>query len=464
MRRLFLLGTPRSKVKTRRTVLPCLIFVCAFSKILYNRTAGGTVQDARVKNGNNKGFYMQNNWKQKIGLFLSSQAVSLFGSSLVQYAIIWHITLTTQSGAITTIATLCGFVPQVLISLFAGVWADKYNKKMLIIFADASIAFSTLIIALLFLFGVDSMWLLFLVLGIRSVGSGVQTPTTTSFIPEIVPEKNLMRVNGINTTIQSVMMILSPAASGALLANVELEYILFIDVITAVIGISVFSFVKVDYEKKEMGKIDYFASIKEGFLYMKHHKLISRMLVYLMVFNILITPLAILTPLMVTRSFGADPWYLTLNEMVFFVGNILGGALISAWGGFKNKIRTIGTGCLVCGVFAVMLGLPFPFAVYLIWMGLTGITMPVFNTPFITLFQENVDPDKQGRVFSLITVITGSIMPLAMVLYGPLADYVKIESILIVTGVLFVAGTVFLLRDKVIKNNLLELEKREDAL
>lgn len=72
---------------------------------------------------------MENNWRQKAGLFLSSQAISLFGSSLVQYAIIWYITLETQSGTMTTLATLFGFIPQVLITLFAGVWADRYSKK-----------------------------------------------------------------------------------------------------------------------------------------------------------------------------------------------------------------------------------------------------------------------------------------------------------------------------------------------
>ena len=397
---------------------------------------------------------MENNWKQKTGLFLSSQAISLFGSSLVQYAIIWYITLQTQSGVMTTLATLCGFIPQVLISLFAGVWADKYSKKMLIILSDGAIACATLIIAVLFLSGLNSMWLLFFVLVIRSFGSGIQTPTTTSFIPELVPENKLMRVNGLNSTIQSIMLILSPAASGALLSNVALEYIFFVDVITAVMGISVFSFVKVEPRKKKEEKVDYFGSIKEGILYTKNHKLVSRLMIYLVLSNILIAPLAILTPLMVTRSFGADPWFLTLNEMVFFVGNILGGVLISSWGGFQNKIYTIGAGCFACGILSVLLGLPFPFAVYLVWMGICGLTMPLFSTPFITLFQENVDADKQGRVFSLISVITGAIMPLAMVVFGPLADSVKIETILIVTGVLFIIGTIFLIKDKTIQRNM----------
>ena len=111
---------------------------------------------------------------------------------------------------------------------------------------------------------------------------------------------------------------------------------------------------------------------------------------------------------------------------------------------------------MLCGILAVLMGLPFPFGVYLAWMGLTGMTMLMVNTPFITLFQEYVDPDKQGRAFSLISVIMGAIMPLAMVVFGPLADCIKIEYILMMTGVLFVAGTVFMVRDRVIRNFLKE--------
>lgn len=394
------------------------------------------------------------NWKKKIGMFLTSQAISLFGSSLVQYAIIWYITLKTGSGVMMTIATLCAFIPQVLISLFAGVWADRYHKKKIIILADASIALATLIIAICFFLGMDSIWLLFLVLAIRSLGSGVQAPTVTAFIPEVVPEKQLMRVNGINTTIQSIMLIISPAISGALLANVDLQYILLIDVITAVIGITIFSFVKTNYQKKEKVDEKYFDAIKEGIIYTKNHKFIARMIRYLLIANILIAPLSILTPLLVTRSFGAEALYLTLNEVVFFIGNIIGGVLISAWGGFKNRITTIGVGCFICGVFSILIGIPINFSVYLLWMGLTGVTMPLINTPFTTIFQEQVDADKQGRVFSLITIISGSVMPLSMIVYGPLADHVKIEFILITTGILFLLGTLLLMKDKILRESL----------
>lgn len=387
-------------------------------------------------------------WKKKIGLFLTSQGISLFGSSLVQYAIIWYITLQTGSGLMMTIATLCGFIPQVFITLFAGVWADRFNKKKLIMMADGCIAVATFLIALSFLLGYDSIYLLFLVLIVRSFGSGVQTPTVTAFLPDIVPEDKLMRVNGINTTIQSIILILSPALSGALMANLDIQYIFLIDVVTAVIGISIFSFVKYKHKKKEKVKGNYFASIKEGIVYTKNHPLLSRLFIYLSLAYILISPLSFLTPLLVIRSYGADPYFLTFNEMAFFLGNIFGGIAISAWGGFKNRIWTIGLGCFICGIFSILMGLPINFVVYLLFTFGTGLMVSFINTPFITIFQEEVDSEKQGRVFSLISIVSGLVLPLSMIFYGPLSDIIPIQVILMITGALFILGTSILVRDK----------------
>jgi len=102
-------------------------------------------------------------WQKKTALFLSSQSLSLFGSMLVQYAIIWYVTLTTQSGAVLTISTLSAFLPQIVISLFAGVWADRYPRRLLIIAADVLTATSTLVLAAFFLLGYRELWLIFLV-------------------------------------------------------------------------------------------------------------------------------------------------------------------------------------------------------------------------------------------------------------------------------------------------------------
>lgn len=404
-------------------------------------------------------------WKKNIILFLTSQSISLFGSSLVQYAIIWYITITTKSGMMMTIATVCGFLPQLLISFFGGVWADRYNKKYIIAIADSCIAIATLMVAICFVMGIESVWLLFVALAIRSFGAGVQTPTVNAIIPNLAPQDKLMKVNGINTTIQSVMLLLSPAAAGALMPLMPIGYILFIDVITAIIGVGIFV-IGVKYhhnkteEKQEKG---YFGSIIEGLTYVKNHQFIKRFLWYYAMISVLVAPIGILTPLMVTRTFGDEAWRLTLNEIVFFVGSIVGGGIISAWGGFKNKIYTLALGCFLCGVFGVVMGivsLMNLFVIYLLIMGFMGVIMPFFNTPAIVILQETVEEKMYGRVFSIVNIIGSGIMPLSMVVFGPLSDSISIETILIASSVLFMIVPLVFIKDKIITNQPI-IEQKE---
>ncbi|EQB89501.1 hypothetical protein M918_03025 [Clostridium sp. BL8] len=174
---------------------------------------------------------MKTNWKKNTLLFLLSQTISLFGSSLVQYAILWYITLNTKSGAMMTISIICGFLPTFFLSPFAGVWADRYNRKTLIMLSDSFIALSTLLLAILFLMGYESMGLLFVMSALRSIGTGIQTPAIGAFLPQIVPEDKLTKVNGINGSVQSMVMLVSPMISGALLSMASIESIFFIDVV-----------------------------------------------------------------------------------------------------------------------------------------------------------------------------------------------------------------------------------------
>ena len=136
-------------------------------------------------------------WRRNVGAFLGGQTASLFGSMLVQYAVFWYITIQFQSGVMMMLAVVFGFLPQALVSIVGGVWADRYNRKRLVILADATIAASTLALALIMLAGYTEPWLIFLALGIRSAGAGVQMPAVSSLIPQIAPADQLMRVNGI---------------------------------------------------------------------------------------------------------------------------------------------------------------------------------------------------------------------------------------------------------------------------
>lgn len=392
-------------------------------------------------------------WKKNIILFLGSQTISLFGSALVQYAILWYITLNTQSGMMMTISILCGFLPTFILSPIAGVWADRYNRKMLIMLADSLIAVSTLILAILFLIGYDDLWLLFVMSAVRAVGTGIQTPAVGAILPQIVPEEQLTKVNGANGSIQAIIMLIAPIISAALLTTSSIEAIFFIDVITAAIAVSILLFflkIAVHEKASQEQTTSYFSDMQKGFAYVQNHVFLKKFFLFFSGFFILSAPAAFLTPLQVTRSFGDDVWRLTAIEVTFSIGMIIGGILISSWGGCKNKIHTMTLATLIFGACTFALGIIPIFWLYLIFMGIIGIAIPMFNTPSTVLLQEKVEPDYLGRVFGVLGMISTSMMPLGMLVFGPISDFVPIEWLLIGTGILMFIQGFFLLGSKVL--------------
>lgn len=393
------------------------------------------------------------NWLKNIILFLSSQTISLFGSSLVQYAIMWYITLTTDSGVMMTLYIICGFIPTFLLSPVAGVWADRYNRKMLIILADGLIAIATLILAILFLMGFDAIWLLFVMAAIRAFGTGIQTPAVGAILPQIVPKDKLTKVNGANGSIQAVIMFVSPMASAALLAMTSIEIIFFIDVITAAIAIvTLLAFLKISVHEKAAEKqtTSYVSDFKEGLQYVYNHDFLKKFFLFFAFFFVLMAPAAFLTPLQVIRSFGDDLWRLTAIEIAFSIGMMAGGGMIAAWGGFQNKVKTMTFASLIMGACTIALGIVPVFWIYLVFMALFGVAMPIFNTPTTVILQEKIEEDFLGRVFGVMGMISTSMMPIGMLIFGPIADIIKIEWLLIGTGILIIILAILLGRNKVL--------------
>lgn len=391
------------------------------------------------------------NWKKNIILFLSSQTISLFGSALVQYAIMWHITLKTESGVMMTLFIICGFIPTFILSPVAGVWADRYNRKILIILADGLIAIATLILAIVFLMGYEAIWLLFVMAAVRAVGAGIQTPAVGAILPQIVPKDKLTKVNGINGSIQAVIMFVAPMVSAALLTMASLEIIFFIDVVTAAIAIfTLLAFLKIAVHKKatDTQTTSYFSDFKQGLIYINNHAFLKKFFLFFAFFFVLMAPAAFLTPLQVARSFGDDVWRLTAIEIAFSVGMMAGGGIIASWGGFQNKVHTMTFASILMGICTFALGIVPIFWIYLLFMAIFGVAMPLFNTPTMVLVQEKVEEDYLGRIFGVFGMISTSMMPIGMLIFGPIADVVKIEWLLIGTGVLIIVLAIFLVRNK----------------
>jgi len=372
----------------------------------------------------------------RIVLFLVSQNVSLFGSSVVGYAVIWYITLETSSGFWLMLATICYLLPMVFVSLWGGVWADRYNRKYLIMLADAFTALSTLGLALAFLAGYRSLELILVVSVIRSLGMGIQTPAVSAIYPQLVPQEKLMRVQGINQTLNSVLLLAAPAVGGVILGSMDIVWAFMLDVITAAAAIVIVSFIKVGKIERADTKTSVFTEFKQGLHYTFSHPILRGLVICYLFTFFLVAPAAILSPLLVARSFGEEVWKLMVNEIAWTSGMLIGGICIAVYGNIKNKVRVLALSLVAFGITFVLLGLAGNFTLFLIFMVASGMVMPIFGTTQTVLIQEITEPSMMGRVFSIVQIIASSAMPVGILLFGPLADIISVESIFIISGVL----------------------------
>ena len=391
--------------------------------------------------------------KRKTMIFLTTQAVTLFGSTLVQLAIVWYVTLHTGEGAWIAAFTVASYLPQFLISFLGGVWADRYNKKALIISADAGIAVITLAMWLCLPYLGETSLILPLLLAmsaLRSVGAGIQTPAVNAVLPQLVPQEELMRYNGINATMQSVVQFAAPAAAGALLSFSTLRSVLLIDVITAAIGIGLFAFVAVP-KQLPMEKTSVFSDMKIGARYVLSDKLLGTLLVTYGLFIFFSVPAGFLAQLFVSRTFGETYWYLTAAEVVGFLGMMTGGIIMSTWGGFKKRSATLISGLVVFGLIGAVMAVSGHFIMYLILMFIYGIPLTMIQTAVTTMIQENAEGSMQGRVFGLLSTMYSGFLPIGMAVFGPLADVIPLSWIMIGSGVVLILLSICLtIRRKVL--------------
>ncbi|KFI94135.1 transporter, major facilitator family protein [Bifidobacterium saguini DSM 23967] len=426
-------------------------------------------------------------WMQRAVLLLTGQAFSLLGSSVVQFAIWWWIVLQTRTGSAMLLATLFGVLPQSLVSVFGGPMADRYNRKALIILPDLIIAGVTVLLSVSFALDWASLSLIFVVLLIRSAGGGIQQPAVQSFIPDVVPESKLLRVNAIFGVIDSANRIAAPALAAVLVNLVPLWAILLVDVTTAVIGVGFVAMIRVPRaavpdsavqngavpdnvaEAQGNGAIAgttdsaaahsiailrrTFADLKAGLAYAMRHAHIKGVILGDALTCLMSVAPMNLTLLLMTREFeGIDlnlgfinlttaSDKLAANELGLSVGMLLGGALMSAIGPklLRRNIAqmyAVALGIAMVGITVIGLGVSRNLLLYLIIDVLNGVASAVCVGPMRTVMQSESDESMVGRVFGLDTMLSTLGMPLGMLIFAPLADVIPIAWVFIAGGLL----------------------------
>jgi DHA3 family macrolide efflux protein-like MFS transporter len=382
-------------------------------------------------------------WQRAFFTFWTGQAFSLFGSSLVQFALIWWITQSTGSATLLATATLVGMLPQIVLGPFAGALVDRWKRKAVMIVADSSIALVSLALAGLFFTGRAQVWHVFVAMALRSLGGAFHWPAMAASTSLMVPNQHLARIAGMNQALNGVMGIIAPPVGAMALGFLPMGGVLLIDVATAAFAVLALVAVRVP-EAAPAPRVSgegtfsrMLRDVREGLGYVAKWPGLLALCSFAMLLNFLLTPAFSLLPLLVTRHYGGQALLLGELNSAMGLGVVGGGLILSAWGGFHKKIYTSLVGLVLMGAGTIVVGASPAGWVWLAvaGMALAGFANPIANGPLEAIFQASITPGMQGRVFGLISTGTSLISPISLLVAGPISDTVGIQAWYWVAGV-----------------------------
>ena len=381
------------------------------------------------------------NWRLPFFVIWTGQAFSLIGSKVVQFALMWWLTQLTGSATVLATASLVALIPEIVLGPIAGAYVDHWNRRIIMIVADSLIALASLWLAAMFWTGSVQVWHVYAIMAVRAIGGGFHWPAMQASTSLMVPQKHLMRVAGLNQTANGAFSIIGPPLGALLLGALSLPGILLVDVGTALLAVLPLFFVHVPQPKRERQSADtlsIWADMRDGLRYVQAWPGLMAVIGSAMIFKLALTPAFSLLPLLVSEHFGGGATQLSLLESLAGVGIVIGGLILSAWGGFRRKIYTCMFGLVGTGLSFVVLGLT-PSGMF--WMALAsftvaGLLVPMVDGPIMAILQGTVAPEIQGRVFTLIGSLFSLTSPFGLVVAGPLSDWVGLQVWFVTAGIL----------------------------
>lgn len=383
-----------------------------------------------------------NNWKKKFIIIWSGQLFSILSSSIAQFAVVLWISLETGSAEVLSLATIAALLPQIVLGPFAGVFVDRWNRKWTMILSDSFVALCSGLIALLFYLDVVELWQIYLLIMLRSVGSAFHSPAMKSSIPLLAPASELTRIASVNQTIQAICNICGPVMGAALILNTNMSVVMLLDVIGAVLACTALLFVTIpNPEKKQASKGNVLQDMKEGFQIIRNNKGLSWVMVTEVLITFCVMPVVALLPLMTLKNFSGTAYEVSLVELLFGLGTLIGGIMLGVWNPRIRKVVMINVSYITLGICFAVSGV-LPASAFLFYAALTivqGIAIPFYSGPFTALLQTQIAPSFLGRAFSLFDSISLFPSVLGLLATGFLADTIGIANIFIICGIATVA-------------------------
>lgn len=394
--------------------------------------------------------FEKDKWKTKFIIVALGQAISMLGSHGVQFALIWWLAEKTSSPLMLGISGIVAYLPMSLFSPIAGVAADRYNRKFISIFSDMAMGTAALLYAGLLYFFELPVWTVFIMLCVRGIGSTFQQPAIQSIIPQLVPKDQLIKTNGWMQLLYSGSFLIGPVIGASLYAIFPMSVVLMSDVAGAILASIALAVVKIPaLEKTDKFERHFMQEMKEGIqVFLEDTKLF-----YIVIAEALCmffyAPLSSFYPLMTSDYFNLSAMYGSAAEMSFAVGMLVSSLLFSSILKVKRKIRVsflglfgMGSVSAVCGIIPPIYAGWFFFAAACIGLGMSG---NIHTIPLTAYIQETVAPEKMGRAFSVLTLISSVTMPIGLVFSSPIAEQVGVNTWFFISGICMVALTTIII-------------------
>lgn len=376
-------------------------------------------------------------WRKKFFVIWTGQGISTLTSSIVQMAIIWYITGKTKSAAVLSFATLAGFLPQAVLGMFIGVLIDQHDRKKIMICSDLVMSSACVALAVSGIWGDIPIWLIFIVLFVRSIGNAFYAPSLQAIMPSILPKDQLTKYAGYSQSFESASMIASPAIAAVLYSMFPLKAILMLDVLGAFFAVGTLAAVDIPVifrEDKE--KTNLLAEVKEGYNVMRSVPGMRELLVIGALYAVIYFPIGTLYPLITMSYFNGGVRESGLVETVFAAGTLVGSVSLGIWGGRIDKIKAIAGSIGIYGAGTLITGLlpPQGFYIFAFLSFFMGISVPFYFGVQTSIYQIKIQGEYLGRALSLSGSISMAAMPLGLVLSGALAGPLGIENWFLISG------------------------------
>lgn len=413
-------------------------------------------------------------WKRAFFTIWGGQAFSLVGSALVQFALVWWLTVETGSATVLALGTLMGVLPQVLIAPWAGAYVDRWNRRRTMIAADSLISLMALALMLAFLAGSAEVWMVLLAMFGRATVSGFHWPAMQAATSLMVPERHLGRVGGLNQAMFGLSSVIAAPAGAVMIAFFPMWAVLSMDLITAFIAIVPLLFIRVpEPQRKAAGRPSLMKEMREGLDFLKGWKGVLSIILLFMIANLLLSPAFSLLPLLVIDHFQGGAGEYAAMEALAGIGMLAGGLLLGVWGGSRRKVVAMLVSTLVLSLSMTALGLV-PAERILLAYGLAttiGLSLSLINGSMMAMMQASVPFAMQGRIFALISAGSTAMMPIGLLLAGPLADMFGVRIWYLVAGIPMIVLTlaymssrsVIHIEDQVMEGSAKDLQQKGEG-